>query len=377
MKKLKVYPFYFPQLYAIPENDTWWGEGFTDWKLVKESTPLFSGHFQPRVPKLGYLNQSMPKTIKTQCELAKEYGISGFNFYHYWFDGKVLLDSPARNLLNDTSIDFEYFFTWANENWTKQWVGDAQTLLIKNSYTRSEELWEQHFSYLLNFFRDKRYVKVDNKPIFCIYRPEIILNLEEFIDFFNKRALDSGFDGLHFIAMRAYEIYNPESVYKKFDAIVNFQPRYAVNKYLSKRSASVKKLESIARTLPEKWQAVIANVMKRNSYTTYSYTDYLATLDKSSDLKFLDKTCYQAIFPDWDNTARYNQRATFFSDVSLAGFKYALDVAATNVESDSERFLFVNAWNEWSEGAYLEPDEKFGFEKLEAIKELVIKTENK
>ncbi|EGQ8033735.1 hypothetical protein G5Y03_004693, partial [Vibrio parahaemolyticus] len=350
------YPFYFPQLYPTVENDLWWGKGFTDWKLVESAKKNFPEHNQPRTPLLGQLDQSDPSVIKSQCELAKRYGVNGFNFYHYWFDGKVLLNKPVENLLEDKSIDFEYFFTWANENWTRQWIGDPESLLIKNTYEDNKELWNEHFLYLLKFFRDCRYTKVNNKPIFCIYRPEIIPNLNEMLDYFAELAVQNGFDGLHYIAMRAYEVFNAEAVYDKFDAIVNFQPRYAINKHLANRSKIVSKAESLARRLPEKWQAIISKRFSQKSYRVFSYSDYLETLKLSCDLVLNDKTCYQVVFPDWDNTARYSERATLFSDISNDSFRSALEIAINNVANCDNKFVFVNAWNEWSEGAYLEPD---------------------
>ncbi|UAL42638.1 glycoside hydrolase family 99-like domain-containing protein [Shewanella inventionis] len=370
MNDFKIFPLYFPQLYSIPENDLWWGDGFTDWDLVRKSTPSFSGHYQPRVPTLGYLDQSLPSTIETQCNLAKSYGVTGFNFYHYWFDGKVLLDAPVNNLLNNSNIDFEFFFTWANENWTRQWVGKPNDILIKNTYTPSKEMWGEHFDYLLNFFKDPRYTKIKNKPVFCIYRPEIIISLNEMLVFFNQKALEAGFDGIHFIAMRAYSLSGAEQVYSMFEAIINFQPRFAVNKYLSSRSSFTKRLESVARKLPESIQSKLSYFTNNYSVKSYSYTDYVSKLDSSQDLTIAGKVCYQVVFPDWDNTPRYNDRATLFSDISLEQFETALRIVKNNLRNVEDKLVIINAWNEWSEGAYLEPDELYGLKKLDIIKQV-------
>lgn len=356
MKDYKVFPLYFPQLYSIPENDEWWGSGFTDWKLVESAGPIFDGHYQPREPLLGYVNQSLPSTIKQQCDLAKSYGVTGFNFYHYWFDGKVLLDAPATNLLNDKTIKFDFFFTWANENWTRQWIGKPNEILIKNNYQRLEVMWNQHFEYLLNFFKDERYSKVDGKPIFCIYRPEIIANLDCMIDFFQRRAKEEGFEGVYLIAMRAYVISNPEKIYDKFDSIINFQPRFALNKYLSARSKFTRFLESVARRFPEYIQSRLAFFISNKKHTIYSYSDYIDTLNNEDDYCFGSKDCYQMIFPDWDNTARYGVRATLFSNVSVEQFNKAIESVVEGQKNFKNKFLFINAWNEWSEGAYIEPD---------------------
>lgn len=371
MNQYKVFPLYFPQLYTIPENDNWWGDGFTDWKLVEAAKPLFPHHYQPRVPSLGCRDQSLPSTIKKQCELAKTYGISGFNFYHYWFDGKVLLDAPVSNLLKDKDIEFEFFFTWANENWTRQWVGKPSDILIKNSYEHSESLWGEHFNYLLNFFKDKRYTKIDEKPVFCIYRPEIIPNLDYMLDYFQERAKREGFDGMHFIAMRAYVLSRPGKIYDKFESIINFQPRYSINKYLSARSKFTRLLESLARKFPEYVQSKLSFFVNNKNHTVYSYSDYIETLKKKEDYYFEAKECYQIVFPDWDNTARYGARATLFSEVSVEQFKSAIETVFEGQKSFKNKMLFINAWNEWSEGAYIEPDIKTGSEKLDVIKMLI------
>ncbi|MDH0447938.1 glycoside hydrolase family 99-like domain-containing protein [Shewanella sp. GD04112] len=368
MSCYKIFPLYFPQLYSIPENDKWWGDGFTDWELVKSAKPLFQDHFQPRRPLYGHLDQSLPQTIEKQCSIAKSFGISGFNFYHYWFDGKVLLDAPVTNLLNNPDIQFEFFFTWANENWTRQWIGKPGEILVKNSYERSDVLWNNHFEYLLRFFNDSRYTKIDGKPIFCIYRPEIIPNLDDMLDYFNTRAIQEGFSGIHFIAMRAYILSGSQKIYNKFESVINFQPRFAINKYLASRSKLTKYLESFARKLPESMQSILTRFVSNKSYRIYSYSDYINSLKNKDDYNCYGKECYQIVFPDWDNTARYGDKATLFSNVSIPQFKCAIDTVVDGQKNFKNKILFINAWNEWSEGAYIEPDEINTYKKLEIIK---------
>lgn len=369
MSKCKVFPFYFPQFYTIPENDSWWGNGFTDWLLVKNAKAVSSNQRQPRVPYNNcYRDQSTIKTISEQVHIAKKYGIDGFNFYHYWFDGKLILEKPAENILSNKEIDIEYFFTWANETWTRQWIGKPKDILIKQSHIADKLMWAKHYDYLSHHFQDSRYLKVSNKPVFCIYRPELINELDSFIDFFNEKAKASGFDGVHFIALRAYDVLNAEQLYNRFDAIVNFQPRYAINKHLKKNGFIKKNLEKTLRRLPEFVQLSLSSVLKNKGYSEFSYDDYLATLNIKDDLYCLNKPVYQVAFPDWDNSPRYNERATFFSGVDKDKFSKVLTIIKSQVENYDGKIIFVNAWNEWSEGAYLEPDTVNGYQYLEVVK---------
>lgn len=364
--KYRVFPFYFPQFYPTPENDRWWGEGFTDWELVKKATSINSAQRQPRIPLDGYYDQSKSTTIAHQCKLAKQYGIAGFNFYHYWFDGQVLLDDPINNLYNDKTIEIEYFVTWANETWTRQWIGRPDDILIKQEHKAEESLWREHYNYLRKFFHDSRYVKVNNKPIISIYRAELIKKLPEWISFINKLAREDGFDGVHLIALRAYEIADAQKIYKNFDMIVNFQPRYAINSQLKEKSLILTVVERMLRRLPENLQLKLGKLYAKKSYREYKYSEYISSM-KSDDSTFEGKPVYPIVFPDWDNAPRYKERATFFSGVSVEKFHEALVIAKEKVSSHNEKFIFINAWNEWSEGAYIEPDTINNHRVLETI----------
>lgn len=365
--KYRIFPFYFPQFYQTEENNNWWGHGFTDWSLVKKSKSIHNMQTQPRVPLLGYYDQSEPSTIKQQSEIALKYGLSGFNFYHYWFDGKVLLDKPLQNLYLDRNIDIEYFLTWANETWTRQWVGKPQDILIKQEHQADEKIWELHYQYLSKFFHDDRYVKINNAPILCIYRAELIKSLPEWIEYINAKAISEGFSGIHLIALRAYDIANSESIYKFFDKIVNFQPRYSINTHLRKKSYARNIAEKIVRSCPEWVQLSLAGLSKKSKYNKFSYLDYIESMKSDIDV-WREKPVYQVVFPDWDNAPRYNERATFFSDTSTDNFEKALEVVKQKVEKHDDKLIFINAWNEWSEGAYLEPDTIHQFSYLETIK---------
>ena len=190
--KARVLAYYLPQFHPIPENDEWWGKGFTEWVNVKKAKPLFPGHQQPVVPlEDNYYNLLSPETIGWQIELAKKYGIYGFCFYHYWFDGHMLLEKPMEIMRNDSSLNIPYCICWANENWTNAWnaEGDVKTL-IQQTYGNRDE-WERHFNYLLQFFQDPNYMLEDNKPFFIIYRPEIIPKLRQMLVYWNNSNISS------------------------------------------------------------------------------------------------------------------------------------------------------------------------------------------
>ncbi|HEM5166089.1 TPA: glycoside hydrolase family 99-like domain-containing protein, partial [Streptococcus suis] len=220
--------FYLPQFHAIPENDEWWGEGFTEWTNMKAATPLFEGHLQPRIPlDNNYYNLLDEKTMEWQVELAKKYGLYGFCFYHYWFNGHMLLEKPMEMMLNNPNINFPYMICWANEPWTNAWKADGnEKTLIAQHYGREKE-WKQHFEYLLQFFKDKNYIVENNKPMLLIYRPEIIECLNEMLDYWNELAIEAGFSGIDFAYQQVsyYLLDNKDE--SRFKYRVEYQPGYA------------------------------------------------------------------------------------------------------------------------------------------------------
>ena len=369
--KNKFIPFYFPQLHAIPENDVWWGAGYTDWDRVKTAQPHNASHYQPRIPlNQNYYDQSLSDTQKWQIDLALSYDIYGFNFYHYWFDGKLLLEKPIQNFKN-LDHNLKYCITWANESWTKRWEGKLNEVLIKQNHNVDLAEWETHFNYLLPFFQDQRYITIEDKPVFCIYRPDILKNVDQFISFFQSLAIKNGLKGVYFIALRAYEP-KDKTVYNYFDAVMRFQPRDVFGQY--KKPGLKTKLEVYFRSLPERIQIVISAILlKFQSGVSNSYQDFWDKLIASAkaDCDSLKKT-YQSIAVDWDNTARYKSKSHYFIDANPELFKLNLKklLSILKRQDKKENLIFVNAWNEWSEGAYLEPDEKFQYSNLETLKEL-------
>lgn len=366
--KNKFIPFYFPQLHQIPENDSWWGDGYTDWERVKQAKPLDSSHFQPRVPlDSNYYDQSKETTISHQIDLAISYDIYGFNFYHYWFNGKLLLEQPLQNF-QKVNHNLKFCLTWANETWTKRWEGKFNEILIKQNHFYDKVEWSNHYDYLHQFFIDPNYICIDGKPVFCIYRPDIIQDIEEFILFFQEKAREMGLKGIHFIGIKAYET---NKKFLNFDSYLRFQPRSLFNR-LNGKSKFSQFLESSLRSLPERYQIFIGELMlKYQSKLTFDYNSFcefliqIARADKNEEIKI-----YQSIIPDWDNTARYGDKARYFKNVTSEKFEELIINLLELYSDEPNNLIFINAWNEWSEGAYLEPDEKNGFKYLEILKRM-------
>jgi lipopolysaccharide biosynthesis protein len=371
---IKFVPFYFPQFHEIPENNEWWGDKYTDWDRVRLAQPLNDNHHQPRKPLNGdYYDQSEINTLENQIKLALQFNIHGFNFYHYWFDGKLLLEKPI-NIFKSIDHNLNYCITWANESWTRRWVGKINDVLIKQNHKNDIEEWGAHFDYLNTFFSDIRYMTINNKPVFCIYRPELIENIRDFIDFFNDRAIKEGYQGIYFVGINAYEVDFNKS-HKYFDAILRFQPRAIFNSDFKNANKLSLNIEKVVRGMPESIQIFLGEVIhKLQGSKSYSYDAFwkylLINVDK--DLK-QDREILQSVVVDWDNTARYGNKAKYFEGVTPNKFSFYMRELVNLIKQypDKEQIVFINAWNEWSEGAYLEPDEKNGFSYLEALKKLI------
>lgn len=365
---------YFTQLHAIPENDAWWGKGFTDWDNVRRAKPLFAGHYQPRIP-LGsnYYDQSQVDTVRSQVALAKSYGLYGFCHYHYWFDGKQLLETPTNLILQNPDIDFPFCLSWANETWSRRWDGRDHDILIRQTHPPREDSWSRHFDYLINAWGDERAIKIDEKPVFVIYRPQKIEKIADMLEFWNDKARQRGLKGVYYIFQKQYEP-SDKGCLKSFDAAFQFQPFEAIHS-AGYSSAVIKKqkLRALIDTLPGSVQSVIWSLWAscKKQYTIHQYDRvWQQIIDNSSKLSVNE---FPGAFVDWDNTARYGSRATIFQGATPDRFKYWLQKLVENVSDrpDDMNFIFLNAWNEWSESAYIEPDEKYGYAYLEAIDSVV------
>jgi hypothetical protein len=373
-KRVKLLAFYFPQFHAIPENDEWWGKGFTDWVNVRGARPMFDGHYQPRVP-LGnrYYDQSEKATIEWQIETARSHGVHGFCHYHYWFDGKQLLNTPTDIVMESKELDFPFCLAWANETWSRRWDGRDHHILQEQTHRPDKAIWEAHFNYLFRAWSDERAIKVDGKPLFLIYRAHRVNQIGEMFDFWRELAHRRGLPGLYFATIKQYEFPMPE-VLKHFDAVVQFQPfealyspDFEVPLPTIQRGRAV---QLARRLLPEKAQDVLRAVR-------YSLFEGLTFYDYDSVWKHILKAereagipAFPGAFVDWDNTARYKKRARIFRGASPERFEHWFRqlVQVTAQRPAPEHFIFLNAWNEWAEGTYLEPDARYGSKYLEAVR---------
>ena len=267
-KGIKIITFYLPQFHTIPENDNWWGEGFTEWTNVRKAQPLFPGHDQPRIPLDGEYNLLDDNVKIRQAEQAKAHGVYGFCYYHYWFkNGRQLLEKPAEQMLLNPEVDIPFCFSWANENWSKNWDGGNREVIMEQDYGGKED-WEKHFQYLLPFFRDERYITVDGKPLFVIYKPDQIIDLYQMTIYWRKRAVEEGFPGLC-LAFQ-FPTYYSDMYYRDdiFDFRIGFEPVHARN-ISSMKPGTSKKVQLFRKYLGE--DALSAYRKKRLKTTSASY----------------------------------------------------------------------------------------------------------
>lgn len=347
---MKIIAFYLPQYHQIPENDEWWGEGFTEWTNTKKAKPLFKGHNQPRIPlNENYYNLLDYKTQKWQINLAKQYGIYGFCYYHYWFNGKMLLEQPMEKMLHDKTLDFPFCISWANEPWTRSWDGLTSEVIMPQEYSANDN--ERHFNYLLSFFKDQRYIKIDNKPLVLIYKlASMPNNGVSLINCWNELAKQNGFDGIYFVETLNGVQKNPVS--KDTEAVLFFEPSYTVHHDIKKYERLFNRLRNLPKSL----------LLGKLYFKTLSYDLIWKKIIERQPLN--NKTTFKGCFIDWDNTARKRKKAMIFNSVNPQKFG---DNFRKLVIDYKEEFLFVNAWNEWAEGTYLEPDCKNKYSYLEEI----------
>ena len=366
--KIKFLAYYLPQYHPIPENDKWWGKGFTEWTNVLKAKPLFKEHYQPIVPgQLGYYDLlKHPSIQEEQAKLAKDHGVDGFIYYQYWFGNKMLLESPAEAMLKNKNINIPFCFCWANETWKGIWHGlDNAEVLIEQEYDGING-YEAYFNYLLLFFKDSRYIKVDNKPMFHVYKLDDIPDVDVFIDTFNALAIKNGFDGIHLVATIASDaLVNNKSIYAKVGVDVFMKIRYGLD-FIFLEDTLFGKIE---RKLKRKFRKVFKSNKHIDERQKPLIFDYKKGVEKLN-VKFPDKKYIPCVFPNWDNTARSANKAMIFKNATPQSWKVHLENTIEEMKKNPENppFLVIKSWNEWAEGNYLEPDFKYGLQWLEAIK---------
>lgn len=379
---LKVISFYLPQFHSIPENDAVWGKGFTEWNSVQSAKPLFKNHNQPRVPlDNNYYNLLNEKTLLWQTKLAESHNIYGFCIYHYWFSGKLLLNKPLEILKNSKKIHFPYCICWANESWTNAWTATGKPKsFLKQEYGDMNE-WKEHFNYLLNFFKDPDYIVENNKPMLVIYRPENIPNLNKKLDYWNKLAIENGFDGLCFAyqQLEFREMSNKDD--SRFTYSIEYQPKYALSdlerQNENKKTKSFRKIRHSMRKQIEETNSHFAEIMlnkwdnwkaQRKGPKIYEYS---RIADRVIERKALDEKSVAGMFVGYDDTPRKGKKGTVIQSTSNSFSKYLFKQVENVKRNYSNEYLFMFAWNEWGESGYLEPDTKYKCEYLDAIKRAV------
>ncbi len=363
----KLITFYLPQYHPIPENDEWWGEGFTEWRNVSQARPRFKGHYQPHVPgKLGFYDLRLPEIRSQQAELAASYGISGFCYYHYWFNGKMLLDQPFREVLESGAPDFPFCLCWANENWTRAWDGLERQVLIRQDYTESDA--EAHIKWFINAFLDSRYIKVNGRPILLIYRPDHMSDAANTIRLWRAMVKSAGFPDLYLCAVKNGFIQQTDAKILSigFDALVDFQPNR--NDFPAPSGVKQFAYRGARKWLPDRiyqWLKTSASALN-----IIDYQAMVSGLIRKEWPRAYKK--FPCLFPSWDNTAR-RKSPTVIQNVDPSTYGAWLKASLQNVQCypEEEQFVFINAWNEWAEGCHLEPDLRFGFAFLEETQQSI------
>jgi 2-polyprenyl-3-methyl-5-hydroxy-6-metoxy-1,4-benzoquinol methylase len=344
----KLIAFYLPQFHSIPENDQWWGEGFTEWTNVKRGEPNFNGHYQPRLPAdLGFYDLQDHEVMDRQAAIARLYGIHGFCFYYYWFGGRRLLEKPLETMLARGKPDIPFCLCWANENWTRRWDGLDQEILMAQNY---ESGWvEQFFWDILPYFKDDRYIRVDGKPMLVLYRMATIPDPGNAIQTWKQMARSVGLGGLHVVGVQYVDMEPDTPVKLGTDATVEFPPHLPF--------VERERILLDPSTLPG----------IRSDFSG-SVEDYFTVMQQFMARPTVDVPWYRGLMPSWDNTARRGPRGHMcinaFPQLYEFWLQYLVDFS--RCAPNGQSLMFVNAWNEWGEGAYLEPDNKFGWQYLEA-----------
>lgn len=351
--KVKAIAFYLPQYHPIPENDNWWGKGFTEWTNVTKAKPQFKGHYQPHLPAdLGFYDLRLPEVRQAQAELAKSHGIYGFCYYHYWFNGKRLLNRPFDEVLASGQPDFPFCLCWANENWTRRWDGKEQELLIAQNYSEADDI--AHIRWLAKAFQDPRYIRITDKPLFLVYRASKLPDSKKTTALWRQEAHRLGIGDLFLCNVESFYTERSTPISSGFDASVEFQPDWTRLGPPLKKS----RLWKILRKLGITSQAFGENKV-------YDYSSVVEHMMDKPSPNYLRFPC---VTPSWDNTSRRKQNAVIFHASTPTMYQYWLEsvVRRTLSASQQEPFVFINAWNEWAEGNHLEPCQKWGHAYLDA-----------
>ena len=345
---LRAIAFYLPQFHPFAENDEWWGKGFTEWTNVGKALPSFTGHYQPHCPiHFGYYDLRLPEIMVEQARVARHYGVHGFAYHFYWFAGRTLMEQPLRTMLQNKNMDFPFCLSWANENWTRRWDGKDTDVLIAQDY--SLEDGRKMINHIADYLKDARYIRVNGRAVFSVYRPREIPDVEEMVKIWREEARSLGIGELHLIGIQQRSTDDFRNI--GFDANLEFAPH----------------------GLDPVNLAPAYGFTRQFAGRLFDY-DEVVTAALAQDDSGLNR--YRSVTLGWDNTARSPDRATIYTNFSIDGYHRWLSELCKRLRQDKarlpdDRLLFINAWNEWAEGTHLEPDQRYGFAYLEATRRAI------
>lgn len=355
-----VIALYLPQYYETEYNNNWWGKGYTEWTALHRAKPLFSGHYQPRVPlNENYYDLSRREDIKWQMDLAKEYGVDGFAIYQYYSCGNKLLEVPTEIIRDDPSLDLPFFLCWANESWKKAWFGQDNTIVWEQKYGKEKD-WKEQFDYCLQYFMDDRYIKIDGRPVYAIYNPWALPNGDRFIFMWNKWAQENGFPGIYFVKNIGS---HDRDTLGKWSAKMTREPNYT---FAHDESLLEKVYRVVTTRIIDYLNRKI--LIKKGKGIVQLKRSYDVMWEKILNRDNQDEHTILGCFPDWDNSPRKSYNSLIMQETSPEKFEKYFSKLLSKAKQICSPMIIINAWNEWAEGAYLEPDEKYEYRYLEAIK---------
>ena len=390
MKRARLIAFYLPQFHPTPENDEWWGKGFTEWTNVSKAKPLFPGHYQPHLPTdLGFYDLRVPESREAQAELGRDAGVEGFCYWHYWFAGRRVLERPFNEVVASGKPDYPFCLAWANDTWRGHWYGSTtKKILIEQTYPGPDD-HERHFHALLPAFLDRRYIRVHGRPMFTIFRPRQLPDTGRFIDQWQELARRNGLPGMHFVAhLFDDEIGFPWREQGYGGAVVTNELKLMRRRLwqitgeklrrAGATSGSAAKLagygDAVATTIRLAAHRVLQRVLGWPG-GVHHYRDAMLFFKSEEALR---SGCYPSVVPGWDNTPRAGPKGIVLHGTTPAMFAHhlgeVLDAVADRPAED--RLVFIKSWNEWAEGNYLEPDRKFGRSYLDAVKTAMAREPN-
>jgi lipopolysaccharide biosynthesis protein len=358
---VRLIALFLPQFHPISENDEWWGKGFTEWRNVAKARPLFKGHYQPHIPAdLGFYDLRLAETRQAQADLARKYDIHGFCYYHYWFNGKQLLESPINEVLASGKPDFPFCLCWANENWTRRWDGGENEILMQQAYSPEDDL--RHIQHLLPFLKDPRYIQVNGRPLLIVYRVDELPDPKQTAEIWQTEARKAGLPGLYLSHVISSGVRDPNPAHYGCDAAVEFQPDW----------------RNLPAPTPPKRCGLRRRVDPQDPFTIHAIRSFPAMVASAMQSTDPEYKVFPCVTPGWDNSPRRKRQANIFVENSPELYESWLRHAirtSTRRFSGDERLVFINAWNEWAEGNHLEPDLRWGHAYLQATRNALQRVE--